>query len=415
MVRSEFAAAINQICSERGISPDIVLDTIRTALIAAYRKDFGVEEGVEASLDPETGEARILLEGKDVTPAGFGRIAAQTAKQVILQKIREAEKDAILDDFRTKVGSLVSGMVQRFEEKNIILDIGRTTGIMPPQEQVPTEHYRLNQRVKVLIKEIKKTNRGYEIIMSRVDKELVKRLFEIEVPEIHSGAVEIKAVAREAGSRSKIAVYSNRDGVDPIGSCVGQKGVRVQAVTQELFNEKIDIVTYSDDPIKFIAASLSPARVLEITTKITKREAKVYVGADQLSLAIGKEGQNVRLAARLTGWKIDIKEFTAKAALEDEEENENEESTETKESKKKTKKEVVKKETAPKKASAKKEATLKKKTASFEDLGLSKRVIGILEKAGIKTTAALKKNIDTLNEIDGLGEKSIEEIKNAVA
>jgi len=313
MIRTEFAAAINQICSERGITPEVVLETIKTALLAAYRKDYGaVAEDLEVQLDRETGEAKILQEGKDVTPVGFGRIAAQTAKQVILQKIREAEKEAILDDFKNKVGNLVSGMVQRFEDKNVILDIGRTTGVMPPQEQVGGEYYRLNQRLKVLIKEIKKTNRGYEIILSRADRELVKRLFEIEVPEVHSGAVEIKVISREPGSRSKIAVFSNREGVDPIGSCVGQKGVRVQAVTQELFNEKIDIVSYSDDPQKFIAASLSPARVVEIKIKRSNKEAKVFVNEDQLSLAIGKEGQNVRLAARLTGWKIDIKGYKEK-------------------------------------------------------------------------------------------------------
>ncbi|PIU69351.1 transcription termination/antitermination protein NusA [candidate division WWE3 bacterium CG06_land_8_20_14_3_00_42_16] len=381
MIRTEFAAAINQICSERGITPEVVLETIKTALLAAYRKDYGaVAEDLEVQLDRETGEAKILQEGKDVTPVGFGRIAAQTAKQVILQKIREAEKEAILDDFKNKVGNLVSGMVQRFEDKNVILDIGRTTGVMPPQEQVGGEYYRLNQRLKVLIKEIKKTNRGYEIILSRADRELVKRLFEIEVPEVHSGAVEIKVISREPGSRSKIAVFSNREGVDPIGSCVGQKGVRVQAVTQELFNEKIDIVSYSDDPQKFIAASLSPARVVEIKIKRSNKEAKVFVNEDQLSLAIGKEGQNVRLAARLTGWKIDIKGYKEKK--------------ESKETKKGEETET--------------------QTKKLEIAGISKRVVTLLNKEGIKSLKDLKQKKESLQMIKGLGKKSLEEITKAL-
>ncbi|PJA37842.1 transcription termination/antitermination protein NusA [candidate division WWE3 bacterium CG_4_9_14_3_um_filter_43_9] len=381
MIRTEFAAAINQICSERGITPEVVLETIKTALLAAYRKDYGaVAEDLEVQLDRETGEAKILQEGKDVTPVGFGRIAAQTAKQVILQKIREAEKEAILDDFKNKVGNLVSGMVQRFEDKNVILDIGRTTGVMPPQEQVGGEYYRLNQRLKVLIKEIKKTNRGYEIILSRADRELVKRLFEIEVPEVHSGAVEIKVISREPGSRSKIAVFSNREGVDPIGSCVGQKGVRVQAVTQELFNEKIDIVSYSDDPQKFIAASLSPARVVEIKIKRSNKEAKVFVNEDQLSLAIGKEGQNVRLAARLTGWKIDIKGYKEKKVSQEAEKGEE---TET-------------------------------QTKKLEVAGISKRVVTLLNKEGIKSLKDLKQKKESLQMIKGLGKKSLEEITKAL-
>ena len=381
MIRTEFAAAINQICSERGITPEVVLETIKTALLAAYRKDYGaVAEDLEVQLDRETGEAKILQEGKDVTPVGFGRIAAQTAKQVILQKIREAEKEAILDDFKNKVGNLVSGMVQRFEDKNVILDIGRTTGVMPPQEQVGGEYYRLNQRLKVLIKEIKKTNRGYEIILSRADRELVKRLFEIEVPEVHSGAVEIKVISREPGSRSKIAVFSNREGVDPIGSCVGQKGVRVQAVTQELFNEKIDIVSYSDDPQKFIAASLSPARVVEIKIKRSNKEAKVFVNEDQLSLAIGKEGQNVRLAARLTGWKIDIKGYKEKKVSQEAEKGEE---TET-------------------------------QTKKLEIAGISKRVVTLLNKEGIKSLKDLKQKKESLQMIKGLGKKSLEEITKAL-
>lgn len=302
-------AAMNQVASERGIDVSIILETLQHALVAAYKKDYGEvgeEEELWADIDPDTGEVKIMHEGKDVTPAGFGRIAAQTAKQVILQRIREAEKEAIMIDFEKKVGTVISAMVQRKEVPNWILDIGRTVGVMPPQEQVYGENYRLNQRLKVYVSEIKEGPRGQEIILSRSHPNLLAALFELEVPEVASGSVEIKGIAREAGFRSKVAVSSNQDGVDPVGSCVGQKGVRVQAITNELGGEKLDLILWSPDTERFIVASLSPAKAIDIEVDSEEKTAKVTVLDDQLSLAIGKEGQNVRLAAKLTGYRIDI-------------------------------------------------------------------------------------------------------------
>ncbi len=313
MAITEFSAALNQVATERGIPVDSVLESIKLALASAYRRDrkeFGEDvnlEEVEVMLDPDTGEARIMKGNEDVTPAGFGRIAAQTAKQVILQKIKETEKDVVLDEYKSKVGSIVTGTVFRIENNTVILDLGKAHGILPPQEQVESETYRLNQKLKVLIKDIRDTARGTEIIVSRADADFIKELFRMEVPEIASGVVRIDAIAREAGSRTKMAVSSTDDKIDPVGSCVGQKGVRVQSIISELYGEKIDIIPYSSNVEKFVAASLSPARVTEVVLDQEEKKATVSVPEDQQSLAIGKEGQNARLANKLTKWKIDIK------------------------------------------------------------------------------------------------------------
>ncbi|MCX6816967.1 MAG: transcription termination factor NusA [Candidatus Beckwithbacteria bacterium] len=313
--RTEFTSALNQICAERGISPQTILETLKAALVAAYRKDFGANEDLdyEVIVDEITGSAKIFEfatakpdKKKEVTPPGFGRIAAQTAKQVILQKIREAEKDAIITEYSDKIGSLVSGMVLRFDGQFIICDIGRGQALMPPEEQSPNEHYHLNQRLTLYIKNIGDTPKGKQIVVSRADPQLVIELFKREVPEVNSGAVAIKIIAREAGSRSKVAVASTQAGVDPVGSCVGQKGVRVQAVINELGGEKLDIIEYSEDLDKFITAALQPAEHLEIKLNAKKKEANITVPEDQLSLAIGRDGQNVRLAAKLTGYKINL-------------------------------------------------------------------------------------------------------------
>ncbi|MBI3283030.1 transcription termination/antitermination protein NusA [Candidatus Curtissbacteria bacterium] len=305
--RTEFASALNQVCSERGVEPEVVIDSIKQAILAAYRKDYGDPEGIDVDLDANSGEVKLNKGKKDVTPAGFGRIAAQTAKQVILQRIREAEKDAIMSEYSGKVGTLVSGIIQRISGPVVTVNLGKAEGIMPPQEQASNERYSLNQRLKFYVVGIKEGPRGEEIIVSRSAPGLLEQLFKQEVPEIASGAVEVKTIAREGGSRSKIAVASSQLGVDPVGSCVGQKGVRVQAVMNELGDEKIDIIAYQEDPAQFIEAALSPAK--EISVKIDEKEktAEVTVPDDQLSLAIGKGGQNVRLAAKLTGYKIDIR------------------------------------------------------------------------------------------------------------
>ncbi|MBI3342107.1 transcription termination/antitermination protein NusA [Candidatus Curtissbacteria bacterium] len=305
--RSEFASALNQVCSERGIEPEVVIDSIKQAILAAYRKDYGEPEGIEVDLDANSGEVKLHKYKKDVTPAGFGRIAAQTAKQVILQRIREAEKNAILEEYSSKINTIVSGVVQRISGPVITVNLGKAEAIMPPQEQGRTEKYFVNQRLKFYVVGIKEGTRGEEIIVSRSDNGLLEGLFKQEVPEIASGAVEVKAIAREAGSRSKIAVASGQLGVDPVGSCVGQKGVRVQAVINELNDEKIDVIAYQEDLGEFIKAALSPAKELQVKIEEETKTAEVTAPDDQLSLAIGKEGQNVRLAAKLTGYKIDIR------------------------------------------------------------------------------------------------------------
>jgi transcription termination/antitermination protein NusA len=318
MALTEFSAALNQVAAERGISITSVLDSVKTALAMAYKKDrkeAGEEveiEEISVDLDSDTGEVRILKDNKDVTPAGFGRIAAQTAKQVILQKIRETEKNVVLDEFKAKIGQIVLGQIFRVDGNLVTLDLGKShaSGIMPQSEQVQTEQYRMNQRIKVLVKDVREGPKGTEIIVSRSDADFVKKLFEQEVPEIANGTVIIEAIAREAGSRTKMAVSSRDEKIDPVGSCVGQKGVRVQSIITELFGEKIDIIQYSAIPEKFIASALAPAKVTDVELDKENNRAIVSVPEDQQSLAIGKEGQNARLANKLTKWKIDIKGTT---------------------------------------------------------------------------------------------------------
>lgn len=307
--RSEFVLALNQVASERGVDPNVVLETVKNAILAAYRKDHpGVEiEEYRAELNPSTGEAHIFHNDKDVTPPGFGRIAAQTAKQVILQKIREKEKEAIFSDYRVKIGSVVNGMILRFAGPNIIVDIGKTEAIMPQQDQIGNEKYHLNQRLSVYLREIREGLKGEEIIVSRSAPGLIEGLFKREVPEVAQGSVIIKTVAREAGVRTKVAVHSTQQGVDPVGSCVGQKGVRVQAIIQEFSGmEKIDIIQWSEDPKVYIAQALSPAKNITVTVNEEEKIATVAVSQEELSLAIGREGQNVRLASKLTGYRIEI-------------------------------------------------------------------------------------------------------------
>jgi len=317
--RTEFSQALKAIATERGLDAGVILETIRHAYEAAYKRD-AKERGedvdsfeYEAEVDMVTGGAKIWAwplekpeERKDVTPPGFGRIAAQTAKQVIHQKIREAEKGVVMDEFGGRVGNLVSGIVLRFDGPNMRVDLGRTEGIVPAGERIMSERLAPGQRVTFLLKAIEETPRGKQIILSRADPELVKKVFVREVPEIASGSVEIKEVAREAGVRTKIAVNSTQSGVDPVGSCVGQKGVRVQAVTNELGGERIDIIPWSEDSREFLKATLVPVEVVKMTLDEEKKTAVVVVPEDQLSLAIGGGGQNVRLASELTGYRIEV-------------------------------------------------------------------------------------------------------------
>ena len=348
-MNQEFMQALEQIEKEKGISKEVLKEAIEAALVSAYKKNFGSSQNVDVSIMEETGDIKVfskktVVENPDnplteisledarsispkaqlgdileieVTPKNFGRIAAQTAKQVVVQRIREAERGIIYEEFVNRENELVNGMIQRWEKSNVMIDLGRVEAVLPPGEQIPTEDYSPGNRIRVYIVEVKKTTKGPQIIVSRTHPGLVKRLFELEVPEIHSGLVQVKGIAREAGGRTKIAVHSTDQNVDPVGACVGPKGVRVQSVVNELKGEKIDIIKWSNEISEFIANSLSPAKVVSVTINEEQKAAQVVVKDYQLSLAIGKEGQNARLAAKITGWKIDIKSESQSAGEEE--------------------------------------------------------------------------------------------------
>lgn len=339
-MNKEFIQAIEDLEKERHIPKDVLIEAIESALVSAYKKNYGTSQNVRVDINEETGDINVYMrmdivdevedeftqisldEARDidyryevgdvveyqVTPRDFGRIAAQTAKQVVVQRIREAERGMIFDDYITRQGEIVTGTVQRISNETLFINIGRTEGILSANEQVPGEHYKVNDRLKVYIMDVKKTNKGPQVFLSRSHPGLVKRLFELEVPEIEDGTVEIKGIAREAGSRTKMAVYTEFENVDPVGACVGTRGARVQAIVDELYGEKIDIIAWSEDPQELIASVLSPAKVEKVLPAEDGEKAATVVVPDyQLSLAIGKEGQNVRLAAKVSGWKIDIK------------------------------------------------------------------------------------------------------------
>ncbi|MST50787.1 transcription termination factor NusA [Hornefia butyriciproducens] len=360
----EFIEAMEQLEKEKHISKDVLLETIESALVSAYKKNYGTAQNVRVVIDPDDGEIAVLMR-KDivaeedieddmiqmsleeaheidpryeigdaiefaVTPRDFGRIAAQTAKQVVVQRIREAERGMVYDDFITRQGEIITGTVQRKSGETMFINIGRAEGILSANEQVPGEHFKVHQRLKVYIMDVKKTTKGPQVFLSRSHPGLVKMLFELEVPEIQDGTVEIRGIAREAGSRTKMAVYSEDENVDPVGACVGTRGSRVQSVVDELNGEKIDIIFWSDSPEELIANVLSPATVEEVIIEDEEEKTATAIVPDyQLSLAIGKQGQNVRLAAKVSGWKIDIMSHTqyeeALAAAEAEYEEELEE------------------------------------------------------------------------------------------
>ena len=335
----EFIRAIEELEKEKGISKDILIEAIELALVSAYKKNYGTSQNVRVSIDRDTGDIDVLMR-KDVvdevsddlveisikdameidpryvtgdiieyqvTPRDFGRIAAQTAKQVVVQRIREAERGMVFDDYINKQGEIVTGVVQRISNETVFINMGKAEGILAANEQVPGETYTVNNRIKVYVMDVKKTTKGPQIYLSRSHPGIIKRLFELEVPEIQDGSVEIKSISREAGSRTKIAVYSDDENIDPVGACVGARGTRVQSIVDELFGEKIDIITWSDNPETLISKVLSPAKVEKVVLNEEEKSATAVVPDYQLSLAIGKEGQNVRLAAKLCGWKIDIK------------------------------------------------------------------------------------------------------------
>lgn len=362
---SDLTTAIRTVCEEKGLSYDSVLETIELALAAAYRKDYGQKnQNIKVDFNPENGESKVmdvktvvedlpedydedkakeleideseeelrkfnpkteiqLSDAKELKkdasvgdelvteleiPKEYGRMAAQTAKQVIIQKLREAERDMIYNEFKDKEGEVVSGVVQRREGRNILVDLGKAAGKLVPEEQIYGERYQPGDKIKVYVKEVRSGSKGAEIILSRTSEEILRKIFYLEIPEVANGLLEIKAVAREAGSRSKVAIWTDQENVDPIGSCVGQRGSRIQTIIAELGGERVDMVEWEEDPKKFIANALSPAKVVSVEINEEDGSALVKVETDQLSLAIGKKGQNVRLAARLTGWKIDIME-----------------------------------------------------------------------------------------------------------
>ena len=338
----EFMRAIDDLVKEKGISREVLIDAIESALVSAYKKNYGTSQNVRVTIDRETGDVDVLMrrdvveEVEDefteisledaleidpryqvgdvveyqVTPRDFGRIAAQTAKQVVVQRIREAERGMIFDNYISRQGELITGVVQRISNETLFVDMGNTEGILVASERTPGERYKVNDRIKAYIVDVRKSTKGPQIFLSRTHPGFVEKLFELEVPEIEDGTVEIKSIAREAGSRTKIAVYANDENVDPVGACVGTGGMRVKNIVDELFGEKIDITTWDDDPEVLISNVLSPAKVEKVMIEDEEKTATVVVPDYQLSLAIGKEGQNVRLAARLCGWKIDIKSHT---------------------------------------------------------------------------------------------------------
>lgn len=337
-MNKELLDAITDLCEEKGISPDIILEALEAALQAAYKKNFNSAQNVAVEIDRKKGGVKVMAQKEvveaveneqeqisvedakelsgvyelgdivniEVTPKNFGRISAMTAKQVVTQRLREAERGILYSEYTEKTNEIVAGRVERVEHGNVFLDVGKIEAFLPANEQPPGETYEVGSTIRCYVSEVRNGARDTQMILSRTHPGLVKRLFEAEVPEIMEGVVEIKSIAREAGSRTKIAVYSTNPDIDAQGACIGPKGMRVQCIGEELRNEKIDIVKWSEDPAEFITASLSPSKVLSAEINEEEKTAKVVVPANQLSLAIGRSGQNVRLAARLTGWKIDI-------------------------------------------------------------------------------------------------------------
>jgi len=369
--------ALDDIEKDKGIAKDVLLEAIEAALLSAYKKDFGSKENVSVEVNEETGQVmvfsrkkvveeikndnyEILLENAkkidseveleeyvdvEITPDNFGRIAAQTAKQVVMQRIREAERDVLYEDYKRKEGEIITGTIQRFHKDNVLIDMGKTEALLPVSEQIPTEQYKVGFRLKLYVVEVSSTTKGPRILVSRTHPALLKRLFEVEVPEIFDGIVEIRSVAREAGFRSKVAVFSYDSKVDPVGACVGPQGRRVKSVVEQLDGEKIDIVKYSDNPEDFVSNALNPAEVKAVVIDEQEQSATVVVPDFQLSLAIGKEGQNARLAAKLTGWKIDIKKESEFEEMQKKQEEERERNEELEEKDEKTIEETEEKQT----------------------------------------------------------------------
>jgi N utilization substance protein A len=426
-MKTDFIRAINQVCAERGLTVEVVLDALEQALVSAYKRDFGPAQYLEAKVDPSTGEMSIFT-GKEVvetvedpesqmdlaqarqiqpdsnlgdivfvetTPPDFGRIGAQTAKQVILQRIREAERDALYESYVGREGEIVAGTVHSIDARGVTVNLGRIEALLPRSQQVPNERYYIRQKLRVLITEVNRTSRGPEIIVSRSHPDMLRRLLEVEVPEIYNGLVEIKAIAREAGSRAKVAVAALQPGIDPVGACVGMRGVRIQSIVSELNGEKIDVIAWSRDPKEFISKSLSPARPVgvELTQDHeTGKTATVIVPEKELSLAIGREGQNARLAAKLTGWRIDIISVTEAAERA-----------------------LARAQREAAKAAARADVA---EDMPLEKLDVSRRILNSLAKAGTTELGPLldkmQQGDESLLELKGFGPKSLQELRDSL-
>ncbi|AHY46698.1 NusA: transcription termination factor NusA [Rubrobacter radiotolerans] len=314
-------SALHEIENQKGVPFNIIVEVLEGSLLAAYEGREGAEEGAVVRLDRETGDLQVLKDGEDITPADFTRVAANEMRSNFLGKLNEVHNERLLEEYGDRIGEVITGIVQQAHRRMTIVDLGQVEALLPASEQAPGERYENGQRLKVYLLEIREPGRsGPALTVSRRHEGLLKGLFTLEVPEIYDGLVEIKAVAREAGLRSKVAVWSNEMGIDPVGACVGPRGSRVRAVVSELRNEKIDIIQWDPDPARFIAKALSPARVREVYLDEDDQQAEVIVPDDQLSLAIGREGQNARLAVKLTDWKIDIKPESQALDFEEEDE-----------------------------------------------------------------------------------------------
>jgi len=401
----ELIAIIEQIEREKGIKKEVLIVAVETALLSAVRRNVDVKpnEELKVVLEPVSGEIRVFKNTEEVTLKDFGRIAASAARQVIIQKIREAEKDVVYGEFQGKVGEIISGTVYRFEKGNIVVDLlGKAEGLLLKTEQSPKEEFKQGQRIRAFVAEVKKENRGPQIILSRKHPNFVKKLFELEVPEIYEGIVEIKAISRQAGERTKIAVWSKDDKVDSVGACVGMRGGRVKNIVNELSGEKIDIVRYNEDIREYIKAALLPAEVGEIKLDKATKRVEITVADDQLSLAIGKHGQNVRLASKLVGWELDVR---TKASLEA--------AAAAQEAKNKEAVAATEAGTAPAaQEEPEKEEAKADKGASLEELsGVGEKTRDSLKEAGFKSLADIAKaEIKDLTQVKGIGDKKAEKM-----
>jgi N utilization substance protein A len=388
-MNEELLAVLEHIERERGIDKEILFKAIESALVSAAKKIVSDKEAeVSVSIDRATGEINITSGGKSITSGEFGRIAAQTAKQVIIQKIREAEKEVVLDDYQKRIGTITDGSVHRFERGDIILDLGKTEAILPRSQQCPKEHYKQGDRIRAYILEVEKTAHGARIILSRSSADFVKKLFELEVPEITENIVEIRSISREAGERTKIAVSSKDEKIDPVGACVGMRGTRVKDIVRELQGEKIDIIKWSDDIKEYVRAAMSPAEISDIIVDKAAKKVEIAVKDDQLSVAIGRHGQNVRLASRLTGWEIDVRGSK--------------------------KREAAQAAAAALEAAAPQEGPSEVEVPLTELDGVGEKTAKVLKAAGYDTVAKIKAlSIDDLTKLDGIGKKTAEKILNS--